>query len=192
MTFLNSFSVVTYLTGAAAEFVDTIRQSFTPGCPHKAHLTFLPPRPLFIPVDDAIRTCREILDDVPPFIITLGDVELFEETQVIKIGVARGRAEVIALHNRLSRGPFEFAEGYEYSPHITLLHYETFDVGSIDREKVARSLAMAQDRWAEAGCARQMVIDSVVFVQQSVNGYWVDLEKIPLGKFELQPVHARR
>lgn len=191
MTFLNSFSVVTYLNGAAAEFVDNIRRRFTPGCPHKAHLTFLPPRPLFVPVDDAIRACRDILDDVPPFEISLGEVELFEKTQVVKIGIAGGRADVIALHNRLSQGPFEFAEGYDYSPHITLLHQETIDLESIDREKVAHCLATAQDRWNESPCSRHMVIDRVVLVQQSVDGYWVDLEKIPLGKFELQPVRRR-
>lgn len=191
MTFLNSFAVVTYLNGAAAEFVDTVRRHFTPGCPHKAHLTFLPPRPLFIAVDEAIQACREILDDVTPFEVGLGEVELFEKTQVVKIGIGHGRADVIALHNRLNQGPFEFAEGYEYSPHITLLHQEAVSLDCVDRQKVANCLAMAQDRWNESPCSRRMTIDKVVFVQQSADGYWVDLEKIPLGKFELQPVRRR-
>ena len=84
---LNSYAVVTYLTDPIATFVDQVRQEFTPDCPHRAHITILPPRPLTRSLEEALAHCRHVLARLDPFEVGLSRVDLFEGSQVIKLSV---------------------------------------------------------------------------------------------------------
>src|ERR1019366_9313436 len=88
-TRINSFALVSYLTGPLADLLDEIRHDFAPDSRAKAHITILPPRPLVLSADGAIaeigtaapaqviEELRTRLHDFPPFRVDLGDIEVF-------------------------------------------------------------------------------------------------------------------
>lgn len=176
----SSFAVVHYIDGPLARFVDSLRRELTPGCPHKAHVTLLPPRDLEIPTHEAIEACSSIAGAFQPFEVDIGDVEVFERTQVIKLAVTRGAAELRTLHDVLNTGVFEREENFIYTPHITLCM-------EIQATQVDGFLDRAKQKWAEFGGSAHFFLDEVTFVRKRVDERWIDLATIPVG----QPVHVR-
>ena len=63
MDLIKSYAVVAYVTDPVAAFINRLRQEVTPGCPHQAHITILPPRPLYVDKGQAIEQCRDIVSD---------------------------------------------------------------------------------------------------------------------------------
>ena len=182
MELVNSFAVVAYMDDPIARFVDNLRRELTPGCPHRAHITVLPPRPLWIPTDKAIDKAGQILSRFEPFELILGEVTAFEDTHVVKLSLRTGLSELRTLHDILNTGPFEQAEEYSYVPHITLSH----DVTS---EECAKHLALAHARWAKFS-PPAVWVDTLTFVQQTSSADWADLAELTLGRG--QPVQVRR
>lgn len=182
MELINSFAVVAYLDDPIARFVDSLRRELTPGCRHRAHVTVLPPRPLWIPTDEAIERAGQILSRFEPFQLTLGTVTAFESTHVVKVSLQSGLNELRTLHDILNTGPFEQAEEYDYVPHITLSH-------DLTGEECAKHLALAQARWATFS-PPPVWVDALTFVQQTSNSEWVDLAELALDR--AQPVRVRR
>ena len=135
----NSFAVVSYMDGDLARFVDDFRSEFTPGCPHRAHITVLPPRPLEVAPERAVEECGQILSCFHPFWVEIAGVDLFEETQVVKLNVGRGASELRTLHDILNTGPFEHVESYAYTPHMTL----SMQIA----DRTLGCLAKAKTRW---------------------------------------------
>jgi len=181
--FTDSFAVVRYLQDELAAFVDSLRREFTPGCPHRAHLTVLPPRSLSMDREAAIERCNAILESFGPFDVEISSVEMFESTQVIKLGIGRGKRELKGLHELLNTGPFHALETYEYNPHITLCM-------EAPAELVPAYFAMARERWQHFGKPPAIHIDELTFVQQRENGIWEDLAALSLDRAE--PVGVRR
>jgi 2'-5' RNA ligase len=182
MELVNSFAVVAYMDDPVARFVDNLRREITPGCPYRAHITVLPPRPLWIPTDEAIEKAGQILSRFEPFELILGAVTTFEDTHVVKLSLQTGLSELRTLHDILNTGPFEQAEEYAYVPHITLSH-------DVTREECLQHLELARERWAKFS-APPVSVDTLTFVQQTANCNWADLAQLPLGR--LQPVRVRR
>jgi 2'-5' RNA ligase len=173
MELINSFAVVAYVGDPIAKFVDSIRRELTPGCRHRAHVTILPPRRLWIPTEEAIDKARQILSRFEPFELTLGAVTVFEATHVVRLSLQTGINELHTLHDILNTGPFEQAEAYTYVPHVTLCHDLTDDECSKHRE-------IAIKRWAEFS-PKPVSIDTLTFVQQDSEGNWTDLADLALG-----------
>src|SRR6476620_10128180 len=108
-TRINSFALVSYLTGPLADLLDEIRHDFAPDSRAKAHLTILPPRPLAsfgspTAVPDALGQLQTRLQDFPPFAVELGDIEVFPDTHVIYVSVNAGFAELERMHSSLNLG----------------------------------------------------------------------------------------
>ena len=183
MGLINSFAVVSYMDNSIADLVERVRQEVMPGSPVRAHITVLPPRPLYVPAPDAIARSRERAGRSEAFEVSLGSVDLFEDTQVIKLSVEQGFAELKLLHDILNTGPFEHVEDFEYVPHITLAQ-------ELSPEKVAPCLAVARRHWAEFGPAPPIRVRSLTFVQQNSDGSWHNLAELPLGSPE--PASVRR
>ena len=171
---LNSYAVVAYLGDPVAEFVDRVRRVFTPDCPHRAHLTILPPRPLAVSLDEALTHCRHVLARLEPFEVHLGQVELFVGSQVIKLSLVSGEVPLRTLHDALNTGPLDHAEEYAYIPHITLGQ-------DLPSERVAEYLQTARERWQQFGAPPAIVVDSLTFVQQAKEDCWQDLVEMKLG-----------
>jgi 2'-5' RNA ligase len=182
MELVNSFAVVAYLEDPIAKFVDNLRREITPDCPYRAHITVLPPRPLWISTDKAIEKAGQILSRFEPFELTLGAVTTFEDTHVVKISVQTGLSELHTLHDILNTGPFEQTEEYSYVPHITLSH-------DVTDAECAEHLEFARARWASFS-PPPVHVETLTFVQQTSNAHWADLAELTLGRG--QPVRVRR
>ncbi len=174
---LNSYAVVTYLSGPVGKFVDELRRDFTPDCPHRAHVTVLPPRALPNGDGEAIDHCRRIGKEIEPFEMRLAGVDLFASTQVIKLTFASGVAQLKGLHDLLNTASLAGPENFEFVPHITLGQ-------EIPADHVEECLAAAKRRWESFTSPRSILVEDITFVQQVIDGCWLDLAEIELGRRE--------
>ncbi len=180
----DSFAVVAYIGGEPARFVHDIRCKYTPGCPHRAHVTVLPPRPLSVTAEAAAEECGQILSRFDPFAVEITSVDLFAETQVVKLAIGEGASELRTLHDILNTGVLAHAENYSYTPHITL----SMDLA----ERTSICFEQAKSRWAAYRGAKRFWVDRLTLVQQRSDEIWTDLAEIPVGDAQAQPVRARR
>jgi hypothetical protein len=172
---INQFAVVSYVTGPLAEFVNGLRCELTPGCPHRAHVTLLPPRALEVSSEEAAAKMASILENFEPFDVVADAVSIFGGTNVLKLSIANGRNALRTLHDILNTGPFEIKENFPYVPHITLCM-------GIPEEKAAEFAVLAAQRWKDFGGKAILAIDGLTFVQQREDETWADLVDLPIGE----------
>jgi len=171
---INSFALVTYVPEPLAGFIESFRQEAQPGCKARSHLTFLPPRPLEIPLDQ-IRTELELgLRNQSPFMVELREVEVFEISKVVHLSVGRGWDQALRIHQILHQGHLQCKECFEYHPHVTLAQ-------DVDPARVAEVAELAARRWKEYSGRRDFLVDHVTLVQNTVENRWTNL-----GEFELR------
>ena len=117
---------------------------------------------------------NEWIAAVPPFEIETLQVEIFDCTSVIYIGLGGGRERIKRIHDQLNAGLLAFAEPFPYHPHITLAQ-------EIVPEQVARAREEAKKRWAEFKGPRTFAAETITFVQNTSDNRWVDLAHWTLG-----------
>ncbi len=174
MDLINSYAIVAYVAGPVARFAERLRNELSPGCPHRAHITVLAPRPLNSPLSEAIEFARQRIAQFEPFDVRLNGIRNFSETQVIYLALAEGGSEFRAMHDVLNSGVLHQQDAYNYTPHITLgqqLPEGTFDY----------SMRLSSQRWRQFGPPPVLHIDTLTLVQQQVDGSWKDLEEFALG-----------
>ena len=175
MDLINSHAIVAYVAGPIAWLADRLRDDLNPHCPHQAHITILPPRPLLEPAAEAIEFARQMVAKFEPVSVEVCGVEVFATTQVIYLALAAGAVELTAMHDVLNTGLLEQEEVFDYVPHITLgkeLPADLFD----------RFLNESRRRWRELPHPGLQRIDTVTFVQQRIDGSWTDLAELGLGR----------
>jgi 2'-5' RNA ligase len=165
---VNSFALVSYIPDPLGAFLDRLRNDLVCECHSKAHVTVLPPRPLFRPTAEAWAQMQERLPDFHPFRVELGEIQVFPVTDVIYLSVNAGHAELQKLHAALNANCLSFAEPFEYHPHVTLAQ-------ELDRDGLAAAVELAQHRWHEFRDARSFTVDKLTFVQNTLNNSWTDL-----------------
>ena len=74
---VNSFALVSYLPEPLAGFLDRLRADLVRECHAKAHVTILPPRPIFGPIESAWDQLRVGLHDFQPFRVELKSIEFW-------------------------------------------------------------------------------------------------------------------
>jgi 2'-5' RNA ligase len=178
-TRINSFALVSYLSGPLADLLDEIRHDFAPESRAKAHLTILPPRPLVSSssakaVEEAMEQLKIRLQDFPPFRVELGGIEVFPDTQVIYVSIQSGFAELERMHQSLNAGCLACQEPYPYHPHVTV-------VQELAPEDVPNAAQFARWRWSEFKHPRAVWVDRLTFVQNTMENYWTDLAMLSLG-----------
>lgn len=181
-TGINSFALVSYLPGELAELLDEIRHDFAPESRAKAHVTILPPRPLIefpgeAPGTAALAAMDELkirLQEFPPFKVELGEIEIFEGTQVIYVSIQSGFAELERMHSALNTGRVAFKEPYPYHPHVTIAQ-------ELATEDVHNAAQFARWRWSEFKHSRSAWINHLTFVQNTLENCWTDLAMLNLG-----------
>lgn len=171
---INSFALVTYIPNQLGEFLDRLRLDLVPACMPRAHVTILPPRPLPVDPQAAWDYMYPILKELPAFEIHTTDVQIFDTTSVIFVGVGEGRSELLRMHDLLNRGPAAFTEPHPYHPHITLAQ-------ELQPEQVPEIYEIAKRRWAEYRGERLFSADTVTFVQNTTSNVWLDLAQCHLG-----------
>jgi 2'-5' RNA ligase len=180
---INSFALVSYLSGALADFLDEIRHDFAPDSRAKAHVTVLPPRPLRLPpkaavVENAWTELKNHLSDFQPFRVELGDVEVFRLNRVIYLSVQAGGGELQRMHDALNTGLIEFQEPFPYHPHVTI-------VQELQPDDVPQAAELSRCRWSEFRTPRSFMVDRLTFVQNVIvphmaENSWTDLAALDL------------
>jgi len=181
-TRINSFALVSYLPGKLAESLDEIRHDFAPESRAKAHVTILPPRPLLQSAGEsadeaaaaAMDQLRVGLREFQPFKVELGEIEVFDGTQVIYVSIQAGFAELERMHSALNTGRVLFREPYPYHPHVTLAQ-------DLAPDDVYNAAQFARWRWSEFKHPRSVWIDRLAFVQNTLENCWTDLAMLDLG-----------
>jgi 2'-5' RNA ligase len=166
---INSFALISYLPEPLAGFLDSLRCELVPRCQAKSHVTVLPPRPLAKGLaETAWSDLNDSLNGFPPFRVELASIEVFEDTNVIYLSIGAGYRELVQMHAALNRGPLQFAEPYQYHPHVTLAQQLTLD-------EVDAAAALARRRWREFPYSHSFTVDRLTFVQNTVDNRWADL-----------------
>jgi 2'-5' RNA ligase len=178
-TGLNSFALVSYLSGPLAALLDEIRHDFAPDSRAKAHLTILPPRPLAsfgspAAVPQALDQLQTRLQDFSPFAVELGGIEVFPDTNVIYVSIEKGFAELERMHQALNVGCLASREPHSYHPHVTV-------VQELEPADVLNAAQFARWRWSECQYSRTMHVNRLTFVQNTLENSWTDLAMLGLG-----------
>src|SRR5580658_3311418 len=171
---INSFALVSYIPEPLAGFLDRLRQELVPNCFLRAHVTILPPRPISTKPAAAWGTIRTLAPRFAPFDVDLTEMEVFPVTDVIYIGIGRGRAELEHMHAGLNVEGLKFAEPFPYHPHITLAQ-------ELKGDEVDELARVARARWAECTLPKTFRVDEVFFVQNTRRKEWLDLGESALG-----------
>ena len=178
-TRINSFALVSYLSGPLAALLDEIRHDFAPDSRAKAHLTILPPRPWAAfgnpaAVPEALEQLRTRLQDFQPFDVELGGIEVFPGTHVIYVSIKVGFAELEHMHRVLNAGCLTCQEPHSYHPHVTV-------VQELAPADVLNAAQFARWRWSEFKHSRTVRVDRLTFVQNTIENSWTDLTMLDLG-----------
>jgi 2'-5' RNA ligase len=173
-TAINSFSLVAYVPEPLAGFIERLRQEIQPGCTARSHLTFLPPRPLEISLNEIRNQLESGLRDQHAFRVELCEVRIFPVSQVVHLSLGSGRTESIQIHERLHHGDLGCRECFEYHPHVTLAQ-------DLSPEVAIRVRDLAESRWREYSGQRDFIVEHVTLVQNTLENRWTNL-----GEFWLQ------
>jgi 2'-5' RNA ligase len=171
---LGHFALVCYIPDPLASFLDALRLELTPGCSPHAHVTILPPRPLFHELKPIIHQIAEKMRDVGPFWIETGEIEIFKKSNVVYLGLSRGGADLMKLYESLNRGLLAHNEYFPYQPHITLAQ-------NLSLEQAEQVAGLARERWASYQGPRGFPVASLSFVQHVAPSIWADVAALPLG-----------
>lgn len=171
---LGYFALVSYIPDPPAGFLDELRLELTPGCRPRAHVTLLPPRPMNEEVNTAIRLITEESRFFSPFWIELGQVQVFEGSNVVYLEIAQGAGQLCDIYHTVNRGPLRYKENFPYHPHITLAQ-------GLPSDKVAEAAALARKRWANYRGPCGFLVSSLSFVQHVAPSIWVDIATVPTG-----------
>ena len=171
---INSFSLVAYVPQPLGGFIERLRQEIQPGCTARTHLTFLPPRPLDISLEQIRSQLAAGLRNQRVFRVELCEVRVFPVSQSVHLSVGAGWAEAVKIHEVLHQGALCCMEFFEYHPHVTLAQ-------DLDPASVAGAVELAERRWQEYSGPREFLVDHVTLVQNTQENRWTNL-----GEFSLQ------
>ena len=181
----NLYALVGYIPAPLGDFLDGLRAQLVPDCRLRSHVSLLPPRPISGSVVAANKQIHRMADETPPFNIVIDNIEIFEETCVIYLGLEQGTEELLRIHSLLNSDSLGFQEPFCYHPHITLA--QKFSV-----EQLPRLRKIATEAWAEYGGIRGFALDTITFVQNcglpglETSGAcckeWIDLDECRLGR----------
>jgi 2'-5' RNA ligase len=175
------FALVSYIPGRLAGFLDRLRFELKPGCTLRAHLTILPPRPIDLNINQSVRQITAEGHESPPFTVGLGQVAIFDKSNVIYLGLSRGERELHVLHENMNSGQLEYDGPFPYHPHITLAQ-------DLTREQAELLAEVARERWAAYDGPREFSVEELSFVRSDKPGVWRDLAYVDLA----QPVNSGR
>jgi 2'-5' RNA ligase len=171
-----SFALVTYLPDPLGSFLTELRHH-VPGPDHTvAHITFLPPRALSLPVEDASREIRQRLASVKAFEVELGEVKVFPDTGILYLALRGGEEALLILHGLLNQGGLFAQENFEFTPHLTL-------GGPLLPNELSATCQQVQQAWKAADLSCRFVVSEVVLLWQpeiSSGRDWTRMSSYPL------------
>jgi hypothetical protein len=173
---LNVYAMVFYIPDPLGCFLDDLRRELVHHCNPHAHVTVLPPRPLFVDLQTALDEIVQLAANWRPFDIELGHVQVFAETDVLFLNIAHdAEQELRRMHQELTVERLAFQEPYPYHPHVTLAQ-------EIAHDAVPALTEVARRRWREYRGPRNFRAERAVFVQNCVDNVWIDLAEVSLSE----------
>jgi 2'-5' RNA ligase len=151
--------LVTYLPEPLGSFLTELRQTVAGEDKPEAHITFLPPRPLSLPVEQAALDVRQRLSGVEPFEVQLGAIRLFPRTNILYISLETGRGALLRLHDLLNQGSLFAREDFEFIPHLTLS-------GTLPASDIQQALVNAESAWKASIFPRRFLVSELVLLWQ--------------------------
>src|SRR6185312_13880236 len=91
---VSQFALVSYVPAPLSQFLDGLRIRLTPQAKPHAHVTVLPPRPVYADLEELKKRLTPALRDVNPFRIELGSIKVFPVSNVIYLSIAQGDSEL--------------------------------------------------------------------------------------------------
>lgn len=165
---IDQYALVSYIPEPLGKFLDLLRLRLAPECRPHAHVTILPPRKLHGSAECAESELRDIASHFHSFEGRLAGVKMFEATKVIYLEVDRGCQELREMHQQFNTGCLDFAEPYNFHPHITLAQ-------NLPPERVDEILQIARQDWSEWKGLSTFPVEELSFVQNTEEGIWLDL-----------------
>ena len=150
-----SFAVVCYAGESVTSYLKELRRLIPSKELPEAHITVLPPRPLEVPIEVACRQIETALAPFGIFEVELSQVAQFPETSFLYLDIGRGSETLHAMHACLNRGELEFAEDFEFRPHLTLGGPVRPESGDEVRTRVEKA-------WKSLDCARRLSVREIV------------------------------
>ena len=174
---LPQYAVVAYVKRPIGPVVEELRRQLHPPHSHlPAHLTMLPPRQLLGGESETVEALQELCRGEEPFEVVLGGVASFMPvTPTVFLEVEHSAPRMRALHDRLNSRLFQQDEPWPYVPHLTIVKMETLP-------EAKAALATATKRWAEYEGSHRILVEQLTFVRESVEGGWIDLAPLRLGR----------
>ncbi|SRR5579883_3477255 len=170
---VSQFALVSYIPAPLSQFLDNLRLRLTPDAKPHAHVTVLPPRPVYADLEELKKRLAPALHDVSPFQIELGSIKVFPVSNVIYLSIARGEPQLRALNRALDKGALHFQTTFSYHPHITLAQ----DIALPEVERLQR---IAEEEWANYQGERGFIVDSLWLVQNVMPDVWLECGLFPL------------
>lgn len=171
---VSQFALVSYVPAPLSKFLDKLRLRLTPGAKPHAHVTILPPRPVFADLEEVKRRLAPLLRDVSPFRVQLGSIKVFPVSNVIYLSVEQGESDLRELNEALDRDDLRFETAFPYHPHITLAQ-------EIPPESVESLLRLATKEWERYQGERGFLVDSLWLVQNVMQDVWLECGLFPLS-----------
>jgi|HubBroStandDraft_1064217.scaffolds.fasta_scaffold509637_2 2'-5' RNA ligase len=168
------FALVAYLPEPLAGFVDALREELSPGCRLRAHITILPPRELSCGQEAAATQIQKILTQAHHFRVALGNVKIFNVSEVVHLEVGTGLEQVRELHGLFNRGVCKANELWDFEPHVTLAQ-------ELEPPDIPAAFDLAARRWREYSGPRGFTLDRLTFVSRgpstgdATHDCWEDL-----------------
>ncbi len=176
-----TYAVVIYLEGPLAKLVNDLRLELNPEFADKAaHVTVLPPRPLTISEEAAVEEARAQCAEWEPFELEISGARTFLPVNgVLYLELSLGEEELKRLHVSLNRGFLAREEPYFYVPHITIAQ-------DMNEQRTNQVLARVSEAWTAYAGPRRLLVETLVFVRQSVTGNWENLAVLQLGRAQVE------
>lgn len=164
------YALVNYIPDPMGAYLNELRAELVPGCKLRSHITLLPPRALSSPPEVLVRELEQKVPNLNSFDVTLGDIDIFESTGVIYLGLRSGQHELQQMHRTLTDGILAFDEPFRFHPHITLAQ-------EIPADRLQQCLNHAHARWRAWYHDRSFPILNLTFVRNVIPARWDTLSE---------------
>jgi len=164
------YALVSYVPDPLGEYLNRLRSRLVTGCRLQSHVTLLPPRMLRAPSAELIEELNRRTKKLPPFEVTLGEVEIFETTRVIYLAIQRGWRQLEDYHSALSEGMLWYEEYFPFHPHMNLGQ-------EIPGSEFEHTFETAREVWRNCPHSRTFRVQNLTFVQNVDPNRWDTLSE---------------
>lgn len=166
-----SWGVVHFLTGAAAEAVDSLRMRFDPetAAVVNAHVTLAGGFQTTLPAKDYAGGIASVASRFHAFTIALDGFDTFMPTSCANFARLDEVGRLVAIHDALIQS-LQMDERYPYHPHVTITEY----LGADDTIRAQRTLSHIPLKVTD-------LVAKLSLVEKDADGKWQVVQEFSLA-----------